>query len=308
MRPRRRWLFLGLALGLVLLTWGLNISQAGTHVRGCPQECATPSPRRDGPLRVLTLNLLHGFPRFERLARRLDLIADEVRRLDVDIVCLQEVPWTVATGSAAEYLAERTGRNHLYVRANGNRWTILFEEGEAILSRYPLREAAVVELRPQAGTFEHRIALRATADTPWGPLSIVVTHLTHGDPQVNKGQAAALYSFVDSARSYPIIVAGDLNATPNSPQIEALALHWIDTYRAARPESPGPTCCIDHLHQAPPGSLQKRIDYLFLVPGPGQDLRIVDSQRVLAQPFALPEGWLWASDHVGLLTTFEREP
>jgi endonuclease/exonuclease/phosphatase family metal-dependent hydrolase len=257
---------------------------------------------------VLSLNILHGFPRFKYLDRRLDLIVTEIGRLDADIVCLQEVPWAPTTGNAAQYLARRTGQNHVYVRANGNRWAILFEEGEAILSRYPLRDPAVIELEPQASTFEHRVALRATADTPWGPISIVVTHLTHGDIQVNQGQVAALASFVGSARSYPTLVAGDLNATPNTPQIEALALDWIDTYQTARPESPGPTCCLDNLHQEPPGLLEKRIDYVFLAPGPGQDLRIVDSQRVLTQPFPLAGGWLWASDHVGLLTTLEREP
>jgi len=76
----------------------------------------------------------------------LDLIAQEIRRQDADIVCLQEVPWAPHIGSAAQYLAARTGLNHVYFRANGNRWTILFEEGEAILSRYPLRDVTFEEL------------------------------------------------------------------------------------------------------------------------------------------------------------------
>jgi len=74
----------------------------------------------------MSLNVLHGHPRFEHLARRLDLIAAEIRRQDADIVCLQEVPWTRQLGGGAEYLAQRTGLNYLYLRANGNRWAILF--------------------------------------------------------------------------------------------------------------------------------------------------------------------------------------
>jgi endonuclease/exonuclease/phosphatase family metal-dependent hydrolase len=78
--------------------------------------------------------MLHGFPTFHRLGERLELIVDEARRLDADVVLLQEVPWTPAMGGVAEALAARLAMNHVYLRANGNRGAILFEEGEAILS------------------------------------------------------------------------------------------------------------------------------------------------------------------------------
>lgn len=123
-----------------LAAWALNASRVGNQVEGCPKGCAVADERRDGPLRVMSLNMLHGFPRFDRLRERLDLIAEETLHQDADIVCLQEVPWAPHIGGAAQDLAERTGLNHVYFRANGNRWTILFEEGEAILSRYPLRD------------------------------------------------------------------------------------------------------------------------------------------------------------------------
>ncbi|RPI47443.1 MAG: hypothetical protein EHM56_14705, partial [Chloroflexi bacterium] len=60
-----------LLIGLVLAAWVLLASRPGTRVEGCPQGCSTAAPRREGPLRVMSLNLLHGFPRFERLSRRL---------------------------------------------------------------------------------------------------------------------------------------------------------------------------------------------------------------------------------------------
>jgi endonuclease/exonuclease/phosphatase family metal-dependent hydrolase len=120
----------------------------------------------DARLRVLALNVLHGFPRFERLDPRLAMIADEIRRQEVDLACLQEVPWTLRQESAAEYLARETGMNYLYLWANGNRWAILSEEGAAILSRYPLRDVTFQELRPRAALFEHRVLLKATAVTP----------------------------------------------------------------------------------------------------------------------------------------------
>jgi endonuclease/exonuclease/phosphatase family metal-dependent hydrolase len=290
----------------LLGVWLLNVSRAGTRVQGCPQGCASTGERRDGPLRILSLNVLHGFPRFENLRRRLDLIAGEIRRLDADIVCLQEVPWTVTVGSGAGYLARRTGLNHLYLRANGNRWAILFEEGEALLSRYPLRDASFMELRPRAGFFEHRVVLRATALTPRGEVPVFVTHLTDGEAELNRAQADSLLSYVSANASGPALVAGDLNATEHSPQIEALTAAWLDTYRSASPHDPGFTCCIDELKGGPSQPLKKRIDYLFLVPG--DDARIASSRKVLAQPVPGEQGWLWASDHVGLLTAIELKP
>jgi endonuclease/exonuclease/phosphatase family metal-dependent hydrolase len=252
----------------------------------------------------MSLNVLHDFPRFEHLSERMDLIAKEIRRLDPDVVGLQEVPWTVGLGNAAEWLAVRTGMNHVYLRANGNRWAILFEEGEAILSRYPLKDISYVELKPQAGPFEHRVALQATAATPWGDVRVVVTHLTDGEPQVNRAQAARLVAFVGASEEAPIVVAGDFNAPPESPQIQAMVGEWIDTYRAARPEDEGYTCCVGALTQGPSQVLEKRIDYIFLVPG-AEGARVVSSQRVLSQPFRLGDGWLWASDHVGVLSVIQ---
>jgi endonuclease/exonuclease/phosphatase family metal-dependent hydrolase len=304
---RHRWsILIGLILlGLLVSVWVLNVSTVGTHVEGCSQGCVILGERRDGPLRVISLNVLHGFPRFEHLTQRLDLIADEIRRQDADIVCLQEVPWVPQVGSGAKHLAERAGLNYLYLRANGNRWAILFEEGEAILSRYPLKDPAFAELKPRAGFFENRAVLHATAVTPWGDVRVFVTHLTNASPEINRAQTMSLMSFVTESREGPVIVAGDFNATEDSPQIKAITDQWIDTYRAIHPDQAGATCCIENLSHGPDEPLETRIDYVFLVPEAGQDVRILSSQRVLDRPFMVAAGWQWASDHVGLLTVFE---
>jgi endonuclease/exonuclease/phosphatase family metal-dependent hydrolase len=301
-RRPRRWLWLLLtALLLLIAGWVLSASRPGARAEGCLEGCATASPRIDGPLRVLSLNMLHGFPRFAHLSERLDLIAAEIQRLDPDIVCLQEVPWH--RGLAAKDLAERAGLNYLYLRANGNRWAILFEEGEAILSRYPLRDATPIELEASAGPFEHRVALQATAVTPWGDLRVVSTHLTNGDPAVNEAQASSLIGFVSPSESRaPAVVAGDFNAREDSPQIGALyAAGWIDTFRAAHPGDPGLTCCSDDLTD-PDQLLDKRIDYIFLVPGDAS-LQVAGSRVVFDRALPSDDGWLWPSDHAGLLTT-----
>jgi endonuclease/exonuclease/phosphatase family metal-dependent hydrolase len=292
---------------VLVSVWVLNASRVGTRAEGCPEVCATVGERREGPLRVMSLNMLHGFPRFEHLQERLDLIAEEIRRQDADIVCLQEVPWTPHLGGAAEYLAQRTGLNHLYVRANGNRWAILFEEGEAILSRYPLQDVIFAELEPRAGFFEHRVVLGATAITPWGGLRVFVTHLTNGASEVNQAQTESLMDFVEVSGEKPAVVAGDFNAREDSPQIEDLTGHWVDSYRALHPDDEGFTCCVDDLSSSSAELLAECIDYLFLVPGGEEVAGLVSSQRVLDQPFESAGGLQWASDHVGLLTAISLE-
>jgi endonuclease/exonuclease/phosphatase family metal-dependent hydrolase len=305
---RRRGMLALLALAVILLIpWVLNVSRPGTRVEGCPQGCATAGPRRDGPLRVMSLNVLHGFPRFENLDQRLNLVATVIQETDADVVLLQEIPWHM--GSSARQLAKETGRNHVYLRANGNRWALLFEEGEVILSRYPLRDAAFTELEPRAGPFEHRVVLGATADTPWGPVRLFSTHLTHGEPGVNAGQAASLADFVARYGKGPALVGGDFNAEEHEAQIRTLS--WVDTYRLTNPDDPGFTCCVQDLtpntvEAGQAAGLDRRIDYLFLVPA-GR-AAVVSSRRVLDQPLQTSAGWLWASDHVALLSEIDLGP
>jgi len=293
-----------LPAGALLLTcWILNVSRLGSRAEGCPEGCATETPGRDNELRLMSLNMLHGFPRFTQLGERLALIASEIERLDADIVCLQEVPWVPPMGGAAGYLAQRTGMNHVYVRANGNRRAILFEEGEAILSRYPLREVTFTELRPQAGFFEHRMALKAAVESPWGDVTVFVTHLTNGDPEVNRAQAESLMTFVDSDAHHLAIIAGDFNATEDSAQIQSISQRAEDAWRLVHGPEEGFTCCVDDLTSARTARLQKRIDYVFLVAAPKQDVRVSDAQVILNHPFETSAGRVWASDHAGLLVT-----
>lgn len=307
------WLLLSAVLIGLFAAWLLNVSRPGVWVHGCPEGCAETTDRPPGPLRVMSLNMLHGFPRFEGLGQRLDLIAEEILAQDADIVCLQEVPWRLGHRSGAEYLADQTGLNHLYVRANGNRWAILFEEGEAILSRYPMRDAEHIELAPSAGFFEHRVALRATVVTPWGDLPVTVAHLTNGDPDTNQGQAESLLAFVNETGGGPALVAGDFNAQPDATSQSSesgrsvlpvsLTEQWLDTYQAVAMDEDGFTCCIADLTNSADEPLEKRIDYVFLVPGPG--IRVLDTQHAFDQPKPTQGGWQWVSDHIGLLVTLE---
>jgi endonuclease/exonuclease/phosphatase family metal-dependent hydrolase len=296
-------LFVAGALGL----WVMNASRVGP-LESCLSDCAAAGETGRDTLRVMDLNVLHGFPRFKALSQRLDLIAQEIQRQEADLVCLQEVPWTLRLGSAAWRLAEQTRMNYVYLPANGNRKAILFSEGEAILSRFPLQDVSYIELQPRAGFFEQRVALKATAITPWGAVNVISTHLTTAEGAINRAQAQSLQAFVANLSPEITLIAGDFNARQDSAQILDLSQDWVDSYRLANPDSPGPTCCAENLGSSGGESLQKRIDYLFIRPGERSNFQVVSSRVILNQSFRSGAGWQWASDHAGLLTTLRLSP
>lgn len=299
---RRREVAAALLAGAVALAlWVLAASRPSLWPSGCELGCAN-AERSPGPLRVLQLNMLHGFPRFAHLQARIDLIVDEIQRRDADVVLLEEVPWTIGTGSVVSELGRRTEMEHVFRRANGNRRTILFEEGDAILSRFPMREVTTTELPRGNQFFQHRIALAATLDTPWGPVQAVVTHLSGDSAEVSAAQIEALRDFADRP-GYPGMIGGDFNARADSPPVVALAQQWTDVLRAASPPDTGATCCVDNL-TAPPGTdLTERIDYLWITDADSS--RIVEAGRILVQPRRVAEGWLRASDHAGLFAMID---
>jgi endonuclease/exonuclease/phosphatase family metal-dependent hydrolase len=291
------------ALALLLL-WLLNVSRPGWKVEGCFEGCAR-GEVGDEVIRIVSLNMLHGHPGFEYLPQRLALIAAEITRLDADIVLLQEVPWTFKTGNGAAYLAEQTGMNYAYYRANGDRWAIFFEEGEAILSRYPLTNLTYTELEPQADTFEHRVVLHATATTPTGELDLFVTHLTNGEEAINQAQVESLKAFVENTATGNAVIVGDFNAREDEVHMVSLSKMWIDSFRALHPEDPGYTSSIDDLRAGPDEALERRIDYIFVLPVSENSVNILSAEVVFDQPFQIGDGWLWASDHAGVMVELE---
>ena len=306
---RKRLLLVAvLALVALAVVYVFNASIPGRSVEGCPQGCATQSDRRPGPLRVVDFNMLHGFPDFRNLPLRLSLIAAELRRLDADVILLEEVPWTRATDNGAQFLAQQLGYNYVYYRAEGNRHLIFFETGQAILSRFPLKDVVSSVLPPRAGFFESRVALEAAAATPYGDVEFFVAHLTDKttDPLINRGQAASLKEFVEAHPASLAVVGGDFNAREDSPQILDLATSWTDAYRALHPGDPGLTCCIDDLTNGSAEPLEERIDYIFVVEKDSKDGQVVSARHIFDQPFPVGSGWQWASDHTGLLVELQR--
>lgn len=300
---------IGFVLLLATVLFLLNVSKPGSNPVACPSTCAKePLSTAARPLRVLSLNMFHGYPGFSNFEQRTALLKQEIGRLAPDIVLLQEVPWVSQHGLMAQQLAKQNGFNYVYLRANGNYPLIRFEEGVAIFSHYPLKQISFTELQPVAGLFENRIVLHATVETPHGDIDLFVTHLTNGNASINAAQTESLLAFVQNEATHPAIIAGDFNAVESSPQMVKLAEFWQDSYRLVYPREPGPTCCISDLVNAPTTELQERIDYLFLAPIGENVLNLVTVDPVFAEPVTAVNGRLWLSDHAGILATIQVEP
>jgi endonuclease/exonuclease/phosphatase family metal-dependent hydrolase len=210
-------------------------------------------------LKVISANLCHPWPRLQRGEERLQQFLQLVQDHQADLLILQEV-WGTRRYQVHAWLAERLAMNAVYVRTNGDYLQIGFEEGLAILSRYPLLPKGSKILRSSLHPFARRQALAATVKTPGGDLLAVSTHLSIS-PWCNRRQVQELIEWVEKQSSHAII-GGDFNAPETASRIALLKQRWMDTLRHVHPVHADPTT-----HQiAVPfvGKLRLRLDYLFL--------------------------------------------
>jgi endonuclease/exonuclease/phosphatase family metal-dependent hydrolase len=155
---------------------------------------------------VLTLNMAKETG-VERIVR--ELATTPARQ--ADLLLLQEVKQDNSQRQcAAEQLAAAFGLHVAYSPAESG----VTDQGLAILSRYPLRD---VQVRPLQRFNLHfrsrsRMVLAATADSPWGPVRILNTHL---DTRLNaKERLEQLEPVLRESAAFegPRIIGGDFNS------------------------------------------------------------------------------------------------
>lgn len=303
-RTHARKLLLLVAL-LIIAGCASMASRVGDTLYHCLTDCSVDSARQKAPLRIATLNTLHGYPSFTNLGPRFDAIGEELNRLDLDIIFLQEIPWKKPIGLAAEKLKDSTQMNYVYIRANGNYSLIRFEEGLAILSRFPLRDPRFTEVFPQTSTFEHRAALAVVAETPYGPVNLITTHLSYRkDKQQEETQVSNLLAFIDTLPPYPSILGGDFNSYENSGYIKTIEYGWIDVFRQMNANEPGETCCLSskRLSNTQDGNFFYRADYIFLKKSPLTEWDLLSAELIFDKPFELNGQTQWLTNHRGIVT------
>ncbi|HYZ68082.1 MAG TPA: endonuclease/exonuclease/phosphatase family protein [Mycobacterium sp.] len=228
-------------------------------------------------MRVATFNILHA--RVLGNGVDLDLLRGCVRRLDPDVLALQEVDCAQPrsggadlTAAAAEamgavahrFVAAISGTpGATWMAATGDEQPGTAAYGIALLSRYPVTSWQPVRLpripfrfpmylpgpnRVMVVNEEPRAAVIAQVESPLGPLTVANTHLSFV-PGWNRRQ---LRHLMKDMRGFPAahLLAGDLNMTPPAVRrwsgLRSLAAGA--TFPAAQPDRQ-----LDHVLTDDPG-------------------------------------------------------
>lgn len=230
------------------------------------------------PLRVLCYNIHHG----EGTDCKVDLprLATVIKAARPDLVALQEVDRNTRRTGGVDQTAELAKLTGLHGRFGKQIDYEGGEYGQAILSRFPTGELTVHWL-PGMPDRERRIAASARVIVGGREIMFVTTHLHHQRREFRESQAAELNKLFGHGDK-PVILAGDLNATPDEKPIAILAEKWTMT----NPKPPALTY--------PSGMPTKRLDYVLCRPA---SQFVVVSSSVIDEPVA--------SDHRPVLTVVE---
>ena len=239
----------------------LGLAVAASAITGCVH------PSRTAPaigLRVMTYNIRSG-------NGALAHTAEAIRAESPDLVGLQEVDVHWAERSAfADQATELGARLHMAVRVAriyrlpGDAGRPPREFGVALLSRFPVtrfRNDTLTRLStqeenpvptPMPGLLEAEVSVHGRA------VRVFVTHLDYRrDPGVRTQQVREMVRAL-AASSQPTIVFGDMNASPDAPELQPLLERMTDAWAVAGSE-PGYTYPAD----AP----RERIDYVLVSHG-----------------------------------------
>jgi endonuclease/exonuclease/phosphatase family metal-dependent hydrolase len=267
---------------------------------------------------VVTFNLLHGGPwsgligNGADLDERLGLVIEQLAALRPDVVALQEASVGGKRGNVPERLGRALDIEWIHAPTTsqvfGIGWldraitsAIRFNEGPAVLSRFPIVSSDVVALPRCANRLFPRVLLRVEVRTPHGPLDFYSTHTSRDDCQLRR-----VAELVGARRGpLPAIVAGDFNTRESADAYaELLDSGFVDAFRAVNPDEAGSTS--RQQVYAGRSTVSRRIDFVFVVPGGKGVPRVLESRVVLDTPRRRPDGsTLWPSDHYGVLAVIE---
>jgi endonuclease/exonuclease/phosphatase family metal-dependent hydrolase len=274
-------------------------------------------------LRVITYNLLHDGPVSgfvdgdTHLEARLEMVIREMKRLDPDVLAVQEASSSRRHGNVPERLAQALGLHFVFAPATehvSGLWLLDklivgamgFAEGSAILSRFPIVASQVYDLPRCSSRLEPRILLEAELETEWGPLSVFSTHTARGDDC----QMERVGKIVrERTKERPSLLTGDFNTPETSHVLTTLRNEagFVDAFRRANPNSEGAT--VWQRIESPQPTVSRRVDFVLLLNGREATATVRASRVVLNRPGQLPDGTtLWPSDHYGVLAELDMVP
>lgn len=212
-------------------------------------------------LRVMTYNIQAG-------GGNLDSIAAVIRRSDADVVALQEVDvhWLDRSlfADQANDLSTKLGMQvrfaPIYDLPGADPSKPRRQYGIALLSKYPIvsfTNHVITRLSTQSADAVPSLApgfLEAAIDFRGRKVRVFNTHLDYrSDPRVRESQVREMLDFIGDL-STPTIVFGDMNATPDAPELQPLLRHLTDAWTSA------PGSGLSYPARDP----VKRIDYVLI--------------------------------------------
>ncbi|SET41467.1 Metal-dependent hydrolase, endonuclease/exonuclease/phosphatase family [Natronincola peptidivorans] len=228
-------------------------------------------------LKIMSYNVHHGRNLYGRYS--LDEIAEVIRTSDADIIGLQELDNGVVRSrfqDQIKYLSEKLSMEYVY----GYNFNLLGGMyGNGILSKYPIESYENLYL--PSGR-EQRGLLSAVINVEGKQLNFLVTHLGLNQ-QERKGQVNTISKYLETLPHQKILV-GDLNARPNSEEVQLLSKELLDTAHAVGKDAE-PTFDLP--------VLSGRIDYIFL----DHKIQLKDYNVIKSR----------ASDHYPITATIELE-
>ncbi|MFD1614144.1 endonuclease/exonuclease/phosphatase family protein [Gelatiniphilus marinus] len=194
-------------------------------------------------VRILTYNIYHGETVAASKQFDLDLLAKIINNTNPDLVALQEVDFKTNRVLKMDLVTElgwRTKMAGIFGKAmtfDGG------DYGEGILSKQPFLSTKNHALRARANK-EPRAALEVNVQIKSGDtIRFVGTHLDHTKDETDRINQANQINAIFTKDNVPTILAGDLNATPESETMQVFYKVWQQsctnnnpTYPAVNPE------------------------------------------------------------------------
>lgn len=269
--------------------WDASAGRWTAASPGASGASGAPGERRDR-VRVLTWNTLWDRYDSDRIAtaRRRPLLLEALERADADVIALQEVE----AGLLALLL------DAPWVRAGYTVGTDPYGKdvddcGQLLLSRLPVREAALHALGP------HKAVTAVVVDTASGPLTVACTHLTSDHSENGPARRGAeLTRLAEGLAGVDggLLLVGDFNdGGPGPARTLGMLDAWTDTHG---PDDHSPTFDPGVNPLAAVSSLSgraSRLDRVLVRPGDGP--RVTGAALLGDSP--TPDG-LFVSDHYGV--------
>jgi endonuclease/exonuclease/phosphatase family metal-dependent hydrolase len=240
-------------------------------------------------LRILTYNIHHG----EGTDGKLDLprIAEVIKAVSPHVVALQEVDQQTARSSGVDQPQELSRLTGMAVVFGRN---IDFQGGgygTAVLSKLPVKAHSSVKL-PSFYDGEQRGVQVVELGSPGEQgLVLLCTHLDYRpDDRERMASAELINNLAANYGDRLMVLAGDLNAEPDSRVMRELEKRWSIASGSTKPQAVATT----QLFTYPSGTPRKWIDFVLV--RPAERWQVVEV-RVLEEPVA--------SDHRPLLAVLQ---